>query len=119
MSFESTGHPQCGLVGDPPGDFGLTIQGAPLNLLACNQPMKTQAAVFVSSLFYVRGNREMAVPKRKHSNSRSGKRRSHHHIKAKQRGYCKNCGTCVPSHVVCPNCGYYMGRVVVDMADES
>ena len=56
----------------------------------------------------------MAVPKRRHSNSRSGKRRSHHAKKPKQLSYCPKCSTAVPQHVVCPNCGYYMGRVMVE-----
>ncbi|MCA9125940.1 MAG: 50S ribosomal protein L32 [Planctomycetales bacterium] len=59
----------------------------------------------------------MAVPKRKHSNSRSGKRRSHHQAKPKQTGFCAQCSTAVPTHVVCPNCGYYMGRVVDEPED--
>ncbi|MCP3693746.1 MAG: 50S ribosomal protein L32 [Planctomycetaceae bacterium] len=57
----------------------------------------------------------MAVPKRKHSNSRSGKRRSHHAIKARQLTICTKCSTTLPTHVVCPECGYYMGRTVVDV----
>ncbi len=61
----------------------------------------------------------MAVPKRKHSNSRSGKRRSHHQAKPKQTGYCPQCSSTVPTHTVCPKCGYYMGRTVVVMSDES
>lgn len=58
----------------------------------------------------------MAVPKRKHSNSRTGKRRSHDALKAKQLQACPRCGMMTPSHVVCPNpnCGYYMGRTVVE-----
>ncbi|MEK6249522.1 MAG: 50S ribosomal protein L32 [Planctomycetales bacterium] len=55
----------------------------------------------------------MAVPKRKHSNSRSGKRRSHNAIKPAQLTYCPKCSTAIPTHVVCPNCGEYMGRNVV------
>ncbi|MFK7736403.1 MAG: 50S ribosomal protein L32 [Pirellulaceae bacterium] len=61
----------------------------------------------------------MAVPKRKHSNSRSGKRRSHHQVTPKQTGYCPQCSDTVPTHSVCPKCGYYMGRNVVDMSEES
>ena len=49
----------------------------------------------------------MAVPKRKQSNSRTGMRRSHHALKAKQLQACPKCGTMKPSHVVCPNCGQY------------
>jgi len=56
----------------------------------------------------------MAVPKRKHSNSRSGKRRSHNRLTAKQLQSCSKCGTPTPSHVACPTCGNYMGRTIVD-----
>jgi large subunit ribosomal protein L32 len=56
----------------------------------------------------------MAVPKRKHSNSRTGKRRSHHHVKKRQVGYCPQCNGPVPTHTVCPKCGYYQGRIVVE-----
>jgi large subunit ribosomal protein L32 len=56
----------------------------------------------------------MAVPKRKQSNSRTGMRRSHHAMKAKQLQPCSKCGTPRPSHVVCPNCGHYMGRTMVE-----
>ncbi len=56
----------------------------------------------------------MAVPKRKHSNSRSGKRRSHDALKAKKLQACPRCGAQTPSHVICENCGYYMGRTFVE-----
>lgn len=55
----------------------------------------------------------MAVPKRKHSNHRTGIRRSHDALKPKQLDYCSQCNEPKPSHVVCPNCGNYMGRIVV------
>ncbi|HMP79324.1 MAG TPA: 50S ribosomal protein L32 [Pirellulaceae bacterium] len=55
----------------------------------------------------------MAVPKRKHSNSRSGKRRAHDRLTPKKLVLCPKCSTAHPSHVVCPKCGYYMSRVVV------
>ena len=55
----------------------------------------------------------MAVPKRKHSNSRSGKRRANDGLKAKNLTICPKCSASVPTHVVCPQCGYYMGRVVM------
>jgi len=56
----------------------------------------------------------MAVPKRRQSNSRTGKRRSHDAKKLKQLSYCPQCSTAVPTHMVCPNCGHYMGRKVVE-----
>ncbi len=58
----------------------------------------------------------MAVPKRKSSNARSGSRRAHHFKKPIQLLYCPQCSTAIPSHVVCPNCGYYMGRPIVEVA---
>jgi large subunit ribosomal protein L32 len=56
----------------------------------------------------------MAVPKRKHSNSRTGTRRAHDAKKPMQINYCPECSKSVPSHAVCPNCGHYMGRKVVE-----
>jgi large subunit ribosomal protein L32 len=60
----------------------------------------------------------MAVPKRKQSNSRTGRRRAHDAKKAKATALCPQCNTARPTHVVCPTCGYYMGRVVVEQAEE-
>ncbi len=57
----------------------------------------------------------MAVPKRKHSNHRTGIHRAHHAKKAIQVSDCPKCNTPKPSHVVCPNCGHYMGRTVVEI----
>jgi large subunit ribosomal protein L32 len=59
----------------------------------------------------------MAVPKRKHSNSRTGKRRSHDRLKPRQLTSCSQCSTAIPTHVICPKCGYYMGREVIKMED--
>jgi large subunit ribosomal protein L32 len=60
----------------------------------------------------------MAVPKRKSSNARSGSRRAHHAIKPRRLEYCPQCSTAVPSHRVCPNCGHYMGRTVVEATEK-
>ncbi|MGC4007049.1 MAG: 50S ribosomal protein L32 [Pirellulales bacterium] len=59
----------------------------------------------------------MAVPKRRQSNARSGSRRAHDRKKPIQLSYCPQCSTAIPSHVVCPKCGYYMGRTVVETED--
>jgi large subunit ribosomal protein L32 len=59
----------------------------------------------------------MAVPKRKHSNHRTGIRRSHDHLKARQLQACPKCSTPTQSHVVCPNCGHYQGRAMVEMEE--
>jgi large subunit ribosomal protein L32 len=59
----------------------------------------------------------MAVPKRRQSKSRSRKRNSHNAITAPKLQHCAQCGTSVPSHVVCPNCGHYHGRTMVETED--
>ncbi|MEQ1904940.1 MAG: 50S ribosomal protein L32 [Pirellulaceae bacterium] len=61
----------------------------------------------------------MAVPKRRQSNSRTGKRRAHDALKAKNLTVCPKCSAAHPTHVVCPKCGYYMTRVVVPAAEEA
>jgi len=57
----------------------------------------------------------MAVPKRKHSNSRTGKRRAHDAKRPAHVSYCVQCSSAVTPHTVCPNCGHYMGRKVVEV----
>jgi large subunit ribosomal protein L32 len=58
----------------------------------------------------------MAVPKRRHSNARTGSRRAHDAKKPRALTYCPQCSTAVPPHTVCPKCGHYMGRKVVETA---
>jgi len=57
----------------------------------------------------------MAVPKRRTSHARQGKRRSHLHLKPIQIQYCPNCENAVLPHHICPNCGFYQGREAVPM----
>ena len=60
----------------------------------------------------------MAVPKRRVSSARQGKRRSHHNIKPQQMCYCNSCGNAIVSnHVSCWNCGWVnsQARTLVDM----
>ncbi len=59
----------------------------------------------------------MAVPKRRQSNARTGSRRAQDFKKPKQLTYCPQCSTALPTHTVCPNCGFYMGRVVVESGE--
>lgn len=59
----------------------------------------------------------MAVPKRKQSNARTGSRRAHDFKTPKQLHACPQCSTAVPSHVICPKCGYYMGRTMVQVEE--
>jgi large subunit ribosomal protein L32 len=52
----------------------------------------------------------MAVPKRRTSHSKQGKRRSHLALKVKQVQYCPQCQGPALGHRVCPNCGFYKGE---------
>jgi large subunit ribosomal protein L32 len=56
----------------------------------------------------------MAVPKRRTSKSKSKKRRSHMGVRPMKLQPCPQCQTFKPSHVVCPNCGFYQGRTVIE-----
>jgi large subunit ribosomal protein L32 len=60
----------------------------------------------------------MAVPKRRTSHARQGKRRSHLHVKPMQVQYCPNCEQPILPHRVCSNCGNYQNRVVVEAKEE-
>ena len=60
----------------------------------------------------------MAVPKRRTSKTRKRKRRSHIRATPPSVAHCPQCATIRPTHVVCPNCGFYMGRTLVDTDDE-
>ena len=72
----------------------------------------------------------MAVPKRKTSKQRKRKRRTHQgqpmpNIPRSQkvrapaarsgRFFCTNCNQPKSSHAVCPNCGHYRGRALVEV----
>ena len=63
----------------------------------------------------------MGLPKRRHSNTRTRKRRTHDVMAVGQAVIDQKCplgaGNCVPhaSHRVCPKCGYYKGRPVLQI----
>ncbi|MBF0399839.1 MAG: 50S ribosomal protein L32 [Magnetococcales bacterium] len=59
----------------------------------------------------------MAVPKKKSSSSRGGHRRSHDSIATPHLAVCSNCQEMRPSHRVCPACGWYDGREVVQVEE--
>ncbi len=57
----------------------------------------------------------MAVPKQHRSKSRQGQRRSHIFIESPKTTDCPKCGKPVLAHTVCPSCGHYKGREVLDV----
>jgi large subunit ribosomal protein L32 len=58
------------------------------------------------------------LPKRKVSKGRRDRRRAHDALTARNLVACPNCGDMRLPHHVCPNCGYYKGREVVDVGRE-
>ncbi len=55
----------------------------------------------------------MPLPKRRHSNARTRKRRSHDALSIPTLVECPNCHERKPPHRACPACGQYRGREVV------
>lgn len=51
----------------------------------------------------------MPVPKKKTSKTKTATRRSHNALSVNL-STCAQCKEIVPSHTVCPNCGYYAGK---------
>ncbi|NLT34656.1 MAG: 50S ribosomal protein L32 [Gaiellales bacterium] len=59
----------------------------------------------------------MALPKRKHSRSRRDKRRATHSLTAIHFVDCPQCHSPKLPHTVCPNCGTYKGRQIVEVEE--
>jgi large subunit ribosomal protein L32 len=60
----------------------------------------------------------MPNPKRRHSKTRTAKRRTHDTLKPVATGLCPQCHEPKPPHQVCRTCGYYRGRQVRAVDDE-
>jgi len=54
----------------------------------------------------------MPNPKRRHSKTRTAKRRTHDALKPASLATCPQCHEPKLPHRVCPHCGYYRGRQV-------
>jgi large subunit ribosomal protein L32 len=59
------------------------------------------------------------LPKRKISKGRRDRRRAHDALKITHLSQCSNCGEMRPPHIVCPKCGYYQGREVIQIEKEN
>ncbi len=57
----------------------------------------------------------MALPKRRHSSSRQGKRRGEQKVKVPNMSICPNCKAPKLPHRVCGVCGFYKGRQVIQI----
>ena len=61
----------------------------------------------------------MALPKRRHSNARQGKRRGEQKIYVPSSSICPNCKSPKLPHRICKVCGYYKGRQVIQVEDKT
>ncbi|MBI9102251.1 MAG: 50S ribosomal protein L32 [Spirochaetales bacterium] len=60
----------------------------------------------------------MAVPKNKASKARTRRRKAiNSQLKVTTFIECNNCGNSVVPHRVCPKCGFYKGKQVLDLED--
>src|SRR5688500_14603211 len=60
----------------------------------------------------------MPIPKRRHSKTRTAKRRTHDALRAATTGLCPQCHEPKASHPVCPHCGYHKQRQVRAVDEE-
>lgn len=59
----------------------------------------------------------MPNPKRRHSKSRTSKRRAHDALKVVSLSICPQCHERILPHRACPHCGYYKGRQVIEVEE--
>ncbi len=59
----------------------------------------------------------MAVPKKRTLKQRKRKRRTHHTASVPTLSACPNCGDPRMPHRVCPTCGTYKGKQVVEVEE--
>src|SRR3990167_629064 len=57
----------------------------------------------------------MSVPKRRRSSAVRDAGRSHLALKKVQLGKCSHCQAAIKTHQMCPVCGYYKGRQILDI----
>ncbi len=57
-------------------------------------------------------------PKRKLSKGRRDRRRAHDALTPPNLVVCSNCGEMTLPHIVCPSCGHYQRREVINVEDK-
>lgn len=56
----------------------------------------------------------MSVQKQRHTKARRDRARVQLKLKSKGLVKCAHCGAMIPAHTVCPKCGYYKGKEVIN-----
>ncbi|MDD5044083.1 MAG: 50S ribosomal protein L32 [Candidatus Omnitrophica bacterium] len=57
----------------------------------------------------------MPLPKRRHSKTRGRKRRTHWKLSSPNLAVCPQCKQPKLAHRICPICGYYSGKLVMEI----
>ncbi len=63
----------------------------------------------------IQGVDKMAVPKRKTSRMKKRQRKAANRYEGVQANFCTNCSAPAASHRVCPSCGCYNGKQVLNV----
>jgi len=58
------------------------------------------------------------VPKRRTGKAKKNMRRSHHGLEKPNLVECPHCSEKILPHRVCPKCGYYKNRLVLNLEEE-
>lgn len=61
----------------------------------------------------------MAVPFHRTSKTRRNKRRTHFKLTVTSLVTCSNCGKLIRSHTVCPSCGFYAKKQVIQVNNKA
>lgn len=61
----------------------------------------------------------MAVPQRRTSKTAKRLRRTHFKLTAPTTTTCSHCGKTIRPHTVCPHCGYYDGKKVLEVKQKA
>jgi large subunit ribosomal protein L32 len=56
----------------------------------------------------------MSVAKQRHTKARRDRARVQFQLKPKKLIVCPNCKAKILPHIVCPKCGYYKGKEMID-----
>lgn len=60
----------------------------------------------------------MAVPRGKHTKRRRNNSRMHLFLKEPNFIVCSKCGAKTKPHIVCPSCGFYRGKEVINVLEK-
>jgi len=59
----------------------------------------------------------LPLPKRRHSSARQAKRRTHYKLDVPNVAECPRCHAPRLPHHACPSCGFYNGRLVLEVKE--